>query len=253
MNWSRSFAIGLLFYSFLVFGLAEAKAGMTTVFSDDYDAFWDATPIPKHVLDSYIGLPNVSGGVARGIGSGYTTPLYTWMAESLVFTADTFEVTLRGQSGPSWPNQATIFLLDASWGGHGQPEIGYSFQIYGESNRVFQVLKWSLTGGGYQDLASYYIGSTITDWHTYVVSRDAAGNWALTMDGVTQSPSFMNPDMSYTDFTYIGSFLYRDQSTLDYVEVKVPESAAVIPAPGAVVLGSIGVGFVGWLRRRRTL
>jgi hypothetical protein len=89
-------------------------------------------------------------------------------------------------------------------------------------------------------------GSSKT-WTTTTFTLDAAALAKLTVAGYTGTMQVWMDISSLENNGYYTSdwwFVTLKSATL---------SVDYIPAPGAIILGSLGAGIVGWLRRRRTL
>jgi len=107
------------------------------------------------------------------------------------------------------------------------------------------------TDGGYV-LAGWTYKNT-SDADIWLVKTDADGlpQWDLMLGGTEYDAGF-SIDQTFDGGYIVGATTYSYGSggkDMYLVRLGEPE---IIPAPGALILGSIGVGFVGWLRRRRT-
>jgi hypothetical protein len=96
------------------------------------------------------------------------------------------------------------------------------------------------------DLAilTVYLNGTQVGQTTVEMNRDDIMNQSISISGVTfdRATFFYDAHSSY----YTGLIEIVDN-------VRFELAGSTVPAPGAILLGTLGTGLVGWLRRRKTM
>jgi len=229
----------------VVFGLASfATAGPTFYVAPN------AYPTTSSTLD--VPWQTAVGNFTEFDLDGFPKPTDL---DTLTAGTVTIDVGLGGLGGPAstaeifWGSYGGVYgtvdggaLLnrDAFGGPHNEITFSFSEPVVGFGAWVFDNAASSMES--FEMTVTEVGGTTFT---------------SLVLESWNGYPHFVEGWLAATSSVGITDVSFRvidgsGDPVMSYFEIDHLQ-VSLIPAPGAILLGSIGVGLVGWLRRRRTL
>jgi len=110
---------------------------------------------------------------------------------------------------------------------------------------------FGLNADGSIDFATATIRVNDASYNGLALAPDSSHGWVTLGDGGMLTATFPQTTLTSSGmYLFVGEVGSYDEGLRATVDVT---GRPTIPAPGAIVLGALGAGLVGWMRRRRTL